>query len=816
MANDLALRENTEIQGDIIAGFKKDHVQLLLLQFGSVSGARTWVEKMAPQIATTQQVARFNAQYSAAKNASGGDNPQSLKATWLGLGFTYEGLQFLTTDEKLLTKEAKPADTISAFIEGPDGQSSDGGSRAVKLGDTDDSAPHHWDFGGRFNPGVHAVLTVAADDPDDLKATVERQTRDARQNDLTLLYTQEGEHLQGDAEGKEHFGFVDGTSQPAVAGFDEPEPGNPHYAKGKPGTRLIPAGEFVVGRELTDFHRKVVKSAAEDYIPAWMHEGSFQVIRRLEQDVPGWWSQVRTQLRRLKDLKAVDKDRGQDWFAARLVGRWRDGTPVALSENMPCTKKGVAPSNDFGFKDDPDGLRTPLFSHLRNTNPRDGLIEDHLVEAGLAKCSPLEEEIVDAARIIRRGIPYGLPFDPMSADDRKGPDGLRGLVFVCYQSDLAGQFEFMQRDWINKSDFPPDRPHWPGPDTMVSGQLTGLGDGKHDVDGRHEGDGRISYECTAPSGDRQTVSLDFKPFVRTRGALYTFVPSITTLRRLALGDPTIKLPGEQQTPADQQTQLPPKPLPMDAIVPVPGTKDRFWTFQQGVIRLVKIGAAERSALTVDDDADTGIVLETVGPLSTWPALKGIAQLDTVLPVPDEQRTGGKSAYWVFHTLNGTQYYRFVTIADSPPYTSAMTGADQMMMLKWAGSLSVVNRVDAFMPVPDQQPGPDGKYRYWAFVTTPGVNGQRYRKITIAPVGQDHADGQEGDGNRLLTDWGSLPGVTGVDAVQAVPGKENVAGNQWFWVFHEDQYRTIAVKRAATYNSVQIEDDRPTGPWSRNA
>ncbi|MBH1936634.1 Dyp-type peroxidase [Streptomyces sp. AV19] len=796
MANDLALRESTEIQGDIVAGFKKDHVRFLLINFGEPQAARDWLARTAPLIATTKKVADFNAQYSQARKSSGGDNPKSLKATWLGLGLTYPGLQFLTGRDDLLNAggEGRDEDTLGAFVRGPGDP-----AKALRLGDTDDSDPTHWDFGSPYRTEIHAVLTIAADDPNDLDSALGEQQLALSRANASVVFVQEGQHLHGDAEGKEHFGFIDGTSQPAVAGFDEPEPGKEHYAKGKPGTRLIPAGEFVIGLPGAPKHSPA--TAARDRMPSWMGNGSFKVLRRLEQDVPGWWNQVSMHLRRLKDLKAITGDKSQDWLAARYVGRWRDGTPVTLSPDSPDPS---VPADDFDYRTeclgkpgctengDEDGLITPLFSHTRKSNPRAGLVEGGLIP----------EDLIDTARIIRRGIPYGQPFDPMSNDSAKGPDGKRGLAFVCYQSDLVGQFEFIQHDWINETDFPPKpEGHKPGPDAMVSGQLKGVNEGK------------ASFECRNNAGIRQAVPLDFKPFVRTRGAVYAFVPSISTLRRLALGDPEAKLP-EELTQPDQQGQVPPQPVPgqsvpVDAVLPVPDAKDRFWTFQQGTIRVVQIGTAERGSLTTGDDTRTGVVVDTVGPLSAWPALEGVAQLDTVLPIPDEQRSGGKSAYWVFHTLNGSQYYRYITIKDSAPYTTAKAGDDQMMVFKWS-SLNSANRVDAFLPDPSCQPGPDGSYHYWAFVAPDGPGNQRYQRIAIAPVGKQHGDKLVGDANRMLTDWNpALQGVTRVEAIQAVPGKKN-----WYWVFHENQYRVITAEPGETPEPDLIRDDRQTAPWSR--
>jgi Dyp-type peroxidase family len=249
-------------------------------------------------------------------------------------------------------------------------------------------------------------------------------------------------------------------------------------------------------------------------MPAWMDNGSFQVIRRLEQDVPGWWAQVALCLRELIEAKAVPENTGTEWLAARMIGRWRSGASVAKCPMKPTNTPDGEPDNDFDYADDPDGLGTPLFSHLRKTYPRGGLVDGGKL---------VDEKFMDARRIIRRGAPYGQPFDPTSDDEANSPDASRGLLFVCYQADLVGQFEFIQADWVNDPDFPHGRSARPGPDAMISGRLSDTNDGD------------VSFESHQPSGERTTTTLSLNQFVRTRGAVYAFTPSISTLKMLAGG-----------------------------------------------------------------------------------------------------------------------------------------------------------------------------------------------------------------------------------------------------------------------------------------
>lgn len=742
---DLALRDSTEIQGDIVAGFKKDHVTLMFLQFGNVMAARAWLEQLTPQIATTQKVAAFNQAFSQARRSSAGDDPKHYKATWLGIGFTHAGLQFFTGLPEVFS--AVPAGTtIEAFVQGPY-------ERALALGDTDDNDPKHWLFGNNHDRTVHAVLTVASDTRTDLDNAIKAQREAVSRAGALAVFEQDGGALPGSRRGKEHFGFKDGVSEPGVRGFDAEDPERKGYVLGHPGTRLIDAGEFVIGEEPSPEHPR--DTYARQHMPAWMDNGSFQVVRRLEQDVPGWWAQVGSSLRQLIDGKAVPEGTSAEWLAARMVGRWRSGASVAACPMKPANTPDAEPDNNFDYSDDPDGLITPLFSHLRKCNPRKGLVDGGEL---------VDEKFMDVRRIMRRGIPYGQPFDPTSDDEASAPDASRGLVFVCYQADLVAQFEFMQADWINDPDFPHGRDAKPGPDAMVSGILSDTNDGK------------VSYESTSPSGERMTSTLTLSQFVRTRGAVYAFAPSLSTLRRLAKGC----LDGET-TEARQ----------VDAVLPIPGREGGYWMFQEDTVREAGAGSDGRAA-----------------PLSTWPALEGVTRIDAVLPIPDAQGVNGSSSFWLFHTVNGNQVYRNISVPDTAPHTSRALGEDKPLS-RWT-SMTDVSHVDAFVPIPDQQPR-NGRHYYWMFHTT--AKGQRYRIISVSVSdGGQHGDTKE-TGDRGLSAWSSLGGVNAVDSVEPVPGKQRVNGSSWYWIFHENRFRIISIADGSAHVDAVVQDDRPIADWT---
>lgn len=187
---------------------------------------------------------------------------------------------------------------------------------------------------------------------------------------------------------------------------------------------------------------------------------------------------------------------GEERLAAKIVGRWPDGTPLTLSPDRPdpAIANDQQKVNDFRFADDPDGLVCPLGAHVRRTYPRDAL--------GWGGMMSLRH------RLIRRGMPYG-PALPLDAPD----DGVeRGLIFVCFQANLARQFEVMQGQWIN------------------DGNAFGLGHDRDFLLGDNFGSGKMTIHGNPPY-----LITPQPSFVTIKGGEYLFKPGLDALRALANG-----------------------------------------------------------------------------------------------------------------------------------------------------------------------------------------------------------------------------------------------------------------------------------------
>ena len=344
------------------------------------------------------------------------------------------------------------------------------------LGDVGDSAPEHWDWGGPTTEPVGAVLLLYARDASELAGLLEEQSR---------RLVEAGVEVQrkldtSDLDGFEPFGFRDGISQPFVEGLSK---------SGPPG-QTVRAGEFVLGYvnehgHLTD----------EPLLETIGRNGSYLVFRQLEQDVRGFWRWIDS---------AVEHPSQRTRLAAKMVGRWPGGAPLALSPERD--DPALAEANDFAyFHEDRVGTGCPVGAHVRRANPRDSLDPGPGTDKSLA--------INRRHRILRRGREYGQALSPDAAlAATLAPNEERGLHFICLNANIARQFEFIQDTWLNNPKF------------------AGLYDDSDPLVGPSEPYGGT---FTMPSETVRTRVTGVPRFIRVKGGAYFFLPGLQALRRLA-------------------------------------------------------------------------------------------------------------------------------------------------------------------------------------------------------------------------------------------------------------------------------------------
>jgi Dyp-type peroxidase family len=380
------------------------------------------------------------------------DQPQ---ASWLALAISYQGLVALGV----------PPESLASF---PANFRAGMAARAERLRDTGPNAPATWEypFG---TPRVHIAVSVYADNETDWRTEVAAYEKELRGLPAVRLLS----HQDFGATGFNVFGYRDGFSQPVVEGSGaEPLPGD-----GRP----IKAGEFVLGYPSETGHP--LPTPAPD---ALGRNGTYVVFRKYHSHVAAF-------NRYLHDNARTEQER--ELLAAKLVGRWRSGAPLALSPERDTPALGEDPNriNNFDYADDPRGLRTPLGSHIRRMNPR------------ATKLEVLSD--VNIRRIIRRSTSYG---DPLSATALKDDGKDRGLDFIALGARAIDNVEFLQSEWVN------------------SGNFVGLGKEKDPLISLQD---KGAYFTVPGSPPRRVQGI--QSFNTLRGGEYLFMPSLSAIHWLS-------------------------------------------------------------------------------------------------------------------------------------------------------------------------------------------------------------------------------------------------------------------------------------------
>jgi Dyp-type peroxidase family len=434
-----------DIQGNVLRPHTFPAAIHIFVKVGDAEAGRRWLYERAKTV------------------TSAGHWGPSKPSTTCNVAVTYPGIEALGASRRLL--DSFPP----AFREGM-------AARAGVLGDTGASAPGRWD-GGLGSGLAHLLVSLAGEEP-----ALDAAARDLRSElgsgGLEVVFEQSAHQLPGS---REHFGFADGFSQPTIKGV-RPTPG----ADGVPSRfgrqRALPLGEFIHGH--VDLDGSLPPSPAHPLD----RNGCYQVWRKLAQDLAGFRAFVRAQAQKYA--------MSQEMVAAKIVGRWPDGSPLALRPDGPDSVLAgdLGRINRFDYRDDPDGVRCPLGAHVRRANPRNS--------TGLGAAMTARH------RMIRRGMPYGA-----AVPKHEEPDSdERGLIFVAFVSDIERQFEFIQQNWCN------------------DGDSLRLGSDRDPLIGRSRGSGKMTVPGRPPR-----FLTPLPEFVTMRGGEYLFVPGMAAIRALAGG-----------------------------------------------------------------------------------------------------------------------------------------------------------------------------------------------------------------------------------------------------------------------------------------
>jgi Dyp-type peroxidase family len=458
------------LQGNILKGHGRDHTVHIFFHFsGSPAQNKALLQVLMQQAPVTSAAQQL--QDSAGAKAGG-----SKAQTFRNLFLTAKGYRQLGCDPLQL---GEPAGSQVKFLNG----------MAAHQTDLADPAVAEWEVGYADVNGapnarqiIDGMILLANDDVGVLQLD-ERNIRRMLNGKAEVLVTERGLALfnKDGSQNLEHFGYVDGRSQPTFlkADFDA-------ETKKKDGTDIWdprePLGLVLVPDPLAPDGEK-----AESF-------GSYFVFRKLEQNVKGFKEKEEA----VAELLCFEGEE-EELAGAMAVGRFEDGTPVVL---RPIDGLAAPVPNNFRFiTQDPQGLKCPFHAHIRKVNPR-GDTGDDATER--------------SHRIARRGITYGVRLIEPKDDPepQETPEGGVGLLFMCFQANIDNQFAFMQRFWANNANF------------------VTAGTGLDPVIGQPTGTIPVPQEWPTEWGEPDKAAHGFESFVTMLGGEFFFAPSLAFLRSL--------------------------------------------------------------------------------------------------------------------------------------------------------------------------------------------------------------------------------------------------------------------------------------------
>jgi Dyp-type peroxidase family len=433
-----------QLQPNILKGHVRDRLSVLFLHFGDAADGRAFLRSLVT--ARLMKSAKRALKEAAAFKKHGRPG-----TTYVGVGLSNEGYRALRIDPAEIPGDA-------AFRRGMRAPAT---RRALV-----DPPASEWD--AHYQGAIHAIVLIGD--------TTAGAVRDRRRELLTrlpgstrVLGEEDGRPVV-EGRGIEHFGYVDGRSQPLFLTEDVDD-----ERATKDGTTVWDPA-FPLGQVLVPEPGAPVPTT---------RFGSYFVFRKLEQNVRLFKSQEERLARQL-GLGSEHERAG-----AMLVGRFEDGTPVTLQGRDGADSPVM---NDFTYASDAHGLKCPHYAHVRKVNPR------HATAAGRRHL------------MARRGQTYGRRTDDVEGEDtlpRDRPTGDVGLLFMAFNASLGKQFEYTQKRLANHADA-----------TSPADPLIG------------QGPRRRLRSPTEWGGSRTKTTDPIQQAVTMKGGEYFFMPSLPFLRSL--------------------------------------------------------------------------------------------------------------------------------------------------------------------------------------------------------------------------------------------------------------------------------------------
>jgi deferrochelatase/peroxidase EfeB len=449
--------ERENVQAIILEPYKYPTSRHLIFRFEDTNGARRFIAAWETKVTMgDRDLTEF---------------PEPL----INLSLTWNGIKKLKPFEGVGGNEAAERAFPWHFKDPPDRES---------LRVAGPSAPEKWWHQQISGNDIDLIVHLYCRTDETLQAATSAIRMSAASLEVQeLIPTSDGEAITGRAfAGRQlHFGYQDGISHPPVNWDQDPDCPD-----------LLPRGMFLIDEWIEDAQSFPRHPPFRDFA----HHGSYMAFVWIYQDVAAFRRYLKEAGPQLRpDISPSD---AEEWLAAKLMGRWRSGAPLALAPENDDPALSMA--NDFNYSSDRHGTRCPFAAHIRIVNGRDQPLNFRnasMFPSGFPQ-------------VLRRGTPYGAD---LVGDQDDGSD--RGVVgmFVC--ANLNQQFFPLTR-WIGKTDFSDVYSNKRGQDPLLG----------H----REFPDASSDFEIP---GKPSVVLRGLPSFVRLQGVALTFLPSRITLKTLA-------------------------------------------------------------------------------------------------------------------------------------------------------------------------------------------------------------------------------------------------------------------------------------------
>lgn len=522
-----------DIQGNTLKSHGRVFSVFLFLQFDTsdpseteysrkIKEIKTWISSLAEQV-----VSALKQQSQAARYQS-----TSYSEPFLTFSLSFKGYEAL----KLFGPDNKENLFKRLFLDDPFEKGMKFSGKTAKLTKLGDNL-NTWEQ--EYKENLHAVVLLADSNHEQLYQRVKKLSEEVKDKPIKIVKIEAGcVRKNGDEQSVEPFGFPDNISQPLFFLKDINKVQRNNWD---------PCAKLGLVLTVDPFGSKFSQNSYH------YSYGSFLVFRKLEQNVEGFnqkITEIAQQLSYEGDTRSSAEER-EDLARAFVVGRYRKG-------GYPVYSKDLKELNDFNYGigkefESDSALKCPFNAHIRRMNPRGvkGQDQSGYVHSGKSYNKSPEEQ--RNARIVRRGLPYGLPKDTsyLSELTQKNLENYKdlikelsvlkedlkitledneGILFCCFQSRIENQFYLLQVNYGNDPDLGPNKEGNFGLDSLI-GQPREREDTKP-IQGWWpkewgNADGKLKFE--------DLEAARFSHYVIPRGGEYFFTPSISFLKSLKEG-----------------------------------------------------------------------------------------------------------------------------------------------------------------------------------------------------------------------------------------------------------------------------------------